>query len=114
MARPRSEITIAMLEVFRGQSEPMTWRTVAEELARRGVIGAALAPGEVRLVRDSVWGACRRGELVAVGVVRGLPGRTRPPALYRLRKDGDPMRGTSNAAAERARALAELLDAFGR
>lgn len=36
MARPRSEVTIAMLEVFGGQSEPMTWRTVAEELARRG------------------------------------------------------------------------------
>lgn len=79
MARPRSEVTIAMLEVFGGQSEPMTWRTVAEELARRGVIGAALAPGDLRLLHRAVGEAYRRGELVNVGVARGIPGQTRPP-----------------------------------
>ncbi|NYG31643.1 hypothetical protein HZU83_20775 [Sphaerotilus montanus] len=112
MARPRSEVTIAMLEVFGGQSEPMTWRTVAEELARRGVIGAALAPGDLRLLHRAVGEAYRRGELVNVGVARGIPGQTRPPVLYRLRKEGDPPRKRSEKRELQARAIAELLKAW--
>ena len=113
MARPRSEITIELLEFFGHLSEPVTVQAVAEELARRGVIGAALAPGDLRLVRNSVGEAYKRGELVNVGVVRGRPGQTRPPKTYRLRKEGDPPRSQCNARELQSRAVAELLKAWG-
>jgi len=113
MARPRSEITIEILAFFGRMSEPVTWRTVAEELARRGLVSAALAPGDLRLVHRAVGEAYRRGELVNVGVARGIPGQTRPPVLYRLRKEGDPPRKRSERRELQARAVAELLKAWG-
>lgn len=112
MSPPRSDLTCAVLEVFARQSVPVPWRFVAEELARRGTIGAALAPGDLRIVRWTVGNCCRSGELVRDGSAR-LPGRTGQPAgTYRLRREGEGDDEKARQLRTRAEALADALKAW--
>lgn len=91
MARPRSEITGVVLDLYRelAATDPdrvMTWHQVADALQERGVIGTAR--GEIALVQRTVRNCTDRGELTATGTLRGA-GRTRPPMGYRWPRPGD-------------------------
>jgi len=83
MARPRSEITSAVLghlpELGRA-----TWRDAVCQLGAVGVINPA-SPAECRLVRDAVHNAARRGDLQRVGVTR-TPGSCRPMTVFAARQ----------------------------
>ncbi len=91
MARPRSEITTAVLDLYRllAETDPdqvMTWQMAAAALQQQGVIGAARA--EAELVCRTVRNCAIRGELIATGSLRGA-GRTRPPMGYRWPRPDD-------------------------
>lgn len=112
MSRHRSDITRAVLEVFALQSEPVPWRVVAEELARRGTIGAALAPGDLRIVRWTVCNCCRSGDLVRDGSVR-LQGSTGKSAgAYRLKREGESGDQKARASRTRTESMADALKAW--
>lgn len=112
MSQHRSNITRAVLEVFALQSEPVPWRFVAEELARRGTIGAALAPGDLRIVRWTVGNCFKRGELVRDGSMPLPSGPGKPAGTYRLRREGEGDDGKARRLQDEAQAIADTLKAW--
>jgi hypothetical protein len=110
MARPRSPITAEVLSVYRTTGAVLTWRTVADELVIRNVIGEA--PAELELVRIAVRCSCQRGELVPAGAMRGA-GRTRPPMGYRIARPDEIGPARQTAVADRCHAVAQMLLAWG-
>lgn len=112
MSRHLSNIARTVLEVFALQSEPVPWRFVAEELARRGTIGAALAPGDLRLVCWAVGNCLKRGELVRDGSLPLPSGPGKPAGTYRLRREGGGDDGKACQLRRQAEALADTLKAW--
>lgn len=107
MSRPRSDIRLALLEVF-AHAAPCGWRDVLPHLAHIGL--DPRSPSEALLVRRTVVNMARAGELVRVGSNKAA-GRRVWHALY---EPAEPAPAQLCPRPEALSGLATVMSAWGQ